>query len=484
MFRDELRSQTMKSKFLEDEERFASEAMLDSQKSPKVVVAGSVAVDLSCDYKPIDPLPAAIRRDKSQKAQGQKIKSAATLKLATSNPATIRSSIGGVGHNVALAIHHLGLPFCFYSAVGNDAPGKSIIAALEARGIRMDGIQQSKEHRTAQYIAFNNTDKSLFTAVADMTIFDNPITGEEFYATWKPLLWRHRPKWIVIDANWHPIVLEFWTEIAKSSVLMSRLVFEPVSVEKSVRAFPLVTSKNLLRRKPPIDIATPNEYELNAMFGYATSAEYLAAIARATEEHEGSSKNHPSVDDIIAAAYEAAAECLSNAGQHAGPRLGEIQWAAAKAIYLLRYFKTILVKFGSAGILQVSTLFKGDSRLGSSDARTFLVYTKALPVRSHLSVSANGIYLRWHPPAATVPPEEIVSVNGVGDTFLGVLVASLARTEKPIEDLIRVAQRGAVMTLKSTQSVSDRIRHLNVAEVFLKRGRTMAERISLTTGRK
>jgi pseudouridylate synthase / pseudouridine kinase len=52
-----------------------------------VLVAGSVAVDLNCDYNSetamVDPSP----------------------QLHTSNPARVDQSIGGVGHNVALAVH-------------------------------------------------------------------------------------------------------------------------------------------------------------------------------------------------------------------------------------------------------------------------------------------------------------------------------------------------------------------------------------------
>jgi len=49
-------------------------------------VAGSIALDLICDYRsnPSDPL---------------------SPKLQTSNPASIQQSVGGVGYNVALAAH-------------------------------------------------------------------------------------------------------------------------------------------------------------------------------------------------------------------------------------------------------------------------------------------------------------------------------------------------------------------------------------------
>lgn len=56
-----------------------------TNQNTSVLVAGSVAVDLSCDYS------------------GRKGDS--SPELHTSNPAAISQSIGGVGHNVALAAH-------------------------------------------------------------------------------------------------------------------------------------------------------------------------------------------------------------------------------------------------------------------------------------------------------------------------------------------------------------------------------------------
>lgn len=54
------------------------------------MVAGSIALDLSCDYT----APAG---------EGSK-----SPQMCASNPAAITQSVGGVGHNVALAAHRFG----------------------------------------------------------------------------------------------------------------------------------------------------------------------------------------------------------------------------------------------------------------------------------------------------------------------------------------------------------------------------------------
>lgn len=68
--------------------------------------------------------------------------------------------------------------------------------------------------------------------------------------------------------------------------------------------------------------------------------------------------------------------------------------------------------------------------------------------------------MRLFPAAETVSVEEIVSVNGVGDTFLGVLIAGLAKGLDCDERLIQVAQKAAVLTLKSSEAVSPDVRGL------------------------
>ena len=453
---------TGESQILTIDESVEAQSTLSRLDPVDVVVAGSVAVDLSCDYRPITLPPIDVHTGNSKAGCGLELAATRTLKLATSNPASIKSSIGGVGHNVALALHYLGVSTGFYSAVGNDPGGTAIVDALKSRGLSTQSIQQRKECRTAQYVALNNVDKSLFTAVADMSIFDGEVNKIEFRAAWQPLLEKQRPEWVILDANWSCQALQIWINLAKSSTIPARLIFEPVSVEKSTRAFPLVTSKRLLRRKPTFSLTTPNEYELKAMFEHITSPYYLDITAREKNRFEGFKEDNPSLEALMQRFNEAVTKCLSRIEQHDSPRRSEVEEAAAKAIYLLRYFESVLVKFGSSGALQVSTLFKDDPRFELPATRPFLVDEEAIRVAtvSHLAASVEAIYLRWHPPAANVPADEIVSVNGVGDTFLGVLVAGLARTKQPIEELIHVAQLGAVMTLKSSESVSDKLRML------------------------
>jgi pseudouridine-5'-phosphate glycosidase/pseudouridine kinase len=71
--------------------------------------------------------------------------------------------------------------------------------------------------------------------------------------------------------------------------------------------------------------------------------------------------------------------------------------------------------------------------------------------------------MRLFGPVERVEEGQVVSVNGVGDTFAGVLVAGLARGGDVCDaegGLIGLAQRGAVMSLRSGESVAPEVRGL------------------------
>lgn len=129
------------------------------------------------------------------------------------------------------------------------------------------------------------------------------------------------------------------------------------------------------------------------------------------------------------------------------------QGAPQQSIRLLPFIPCILTTMGEHGVLMTQILPLGDDRLTSPDAAPY-VLSRSTDGNSLVG----GIYMRLFPPVETVSSDNIVSVNGVGDTFLGVLIAGLTK-EKPksIADLIDVAQKGGVMTLKSHEAVSPQI---------------------------
>ena len=177
--------------------------------STEVISAGSLAIDLACDYKP-ESRPSDIQ----------------TPQLATSNPAVITQSLGGVGQNIARAMHYLGTSVRLCCAVGEDAAGFAALAMLNQSGMQVAGVQQiGGGARTGQYVAINDAKKDLVLGMADMKIQE--LVSEEFDKMWKPQLELVRPQWLVIDSTWSPQAIRKWITTGRS--LGARVAFEPVS---------------------------------------------------------------------------------------------------------------------------------------------------------------------------------------------------------------------------------------------------------------
>jgi pseudouridine-5'-phosphate glycosidase/pseudouridine kinase len=70
-----------------------------------------------------------------------------------------------------------------------------------------------------------------------------------------------------------------------------------------------------------------------------------------------------------------------------------------------------------------------------------------------------GLYVRLFPPARVLAPEEVVSVNGIGDTFCGALAVGLVRKAR-VQNVVDFAQKAAGLSLKSRESVSVELRGL------------------------
>ncbi|KAI6770187.1 hypothetical protein HG530_004816 [Fusarium avenaceum] len=383
--------------------------MADSKAD--ILVAGSVAVDLSCDYAPKSGDTSPV--------------------LHTSNPSSISQSIGGVGHNVALAAHsvskHARVRLC--SMVGDDVAGKTILNGLKASGldttyIRQLGHEYHGSNRTAQYVAVNDANKNLVMAMADMGIF----TNHSFPEYWKSAVRGTKPKWLVVDGNWSEKDIRAWLKAGQDQDC--KIAFEPVSTAKSMNLFCPQKGHPKLRvfPKPTVDIASPNSYELAAMYSAARENGYLES---------------PEWFDIIDSfgmrgARDRFVRMTSAELTDAGVPVQSVQ--------LLPYIPTIVTKLGPQGVLLTTILGKDDPRLRDPDSEEYIV---ARSMNDHPSVG--GLYMRLFSAAEKV--QNIVSVNGVGDTFFGVLISGLAQGGK-VENLIDVAQAGSCLTLKSHESVS------------------------------
>ena len=356
----------------------------------------------------------------------------------TSNPARISQSIGGVGHNVALAAHRAGVSVSLASAVADDLAGQTLLSSLRGAGLNSGAIQKlpaTSETRTAQYVAFNDLNKDLVVAMADMDILSSPTMASQ--DLWTSLVSSHKPEWIVADANWSTDALKSIFGAGKTAGVP--VAFEPVSIQKSQRLFrsPLkLIGPNDVVPANRISLATPNSLELKSMYNVARdeflfdSEQWWDVVNNLNMSSAGSR------DKLIAITNTELVD----------------EGIPQQSIQLLPYIPNLVTKLGSKGCLLTMLLRAGDERLTDPDHAPY-VLAKTAQVEDG---EVGGVYLRLFPPAEVVTQDQIVSVNGVGDTLLGVLMAGLIKGQR-LEEAIPTAQKAAVLTLKAKEAVSPQI---------------------------
>ena len=388
-----------------------------SSDATDVIVAGSLAIDLSCDYVPAN-IAAASHQPQPH----------------TSNPASIRQILGGVGQNIATALHYLKTSVRLCSSVADDIAGSTALQMLADRGLQTSAMRiLTTGFRTAQYVAINDAHKSLVLAMADMDILED-MDGD-FDTLWKPQVEACKAKWLVIDANWDPAALRKWIEVARDSG--AKVAYEPVSVTKSRRIFPAKHPGLPTVPNNSISLATPNALELASMHEAATIAglfereDWWSAIDSIGLPSSGSR------DKLVSLTSGALVD----------------QGVPQQSIRLLPFIPSILTTLGQHGVLMTQMLRPGDHRLTNPTSAPYI-----LSRSTDGNKSVGGIYMRLFPPVERVHNDDIVSVNGMGDTFLAVMIAGLVK-EKPkdFEELVNTAQKGSVMTLKSKEAVSPQI---------------------------
>lgn len=396
-----------------------------------LLVVGSLAADTSCDYSPFEAA-----RD------------GASPILHTSNPASIRQAAGGVGRNVATAAQLAGAHVSLASAVADDVAGKVLLDQLAQTGIDTSNLrvlQTSEGARTAQYVAINDANKDLVVAMGDFSIFDHPKLESQQY--WADLvsMQEPKPKWVVVDGNWSPPVMSHVLKAVKASKVP--VAFEPVSTAKAARIFHLdnkATTQASVLPNHTINLITPNKLELAAMYSAAESSRLFESESWWSTIDSFGLPSSGSRDRFVA---------LTN-------RDLVDEGVPQQVIRLLPFCPNIVTKLGSQGCLLTMILPRDDPRLSHPDSRPHIV--------SHTTYESGpvgGIYMRLFPPAELVQQEDIVSVNGVGDTLLGVLMAGIVRDLKAdrvprLEELLPVAQKAAVLTLRSSEAVSPAIRDI------------------------
>ncbi|KAI5816295.1 IdgA domain-containing protein [Pyronema omphalodes] len=375
--------------------------------APKALVLGALAVDILCDpHSP--PVPE------------------------TSNPSTITESLGGVGNNVAYALHLSGIPTRLVAAIGNDSSGDWALKKLQERGMGVDGIKVVEGMGTPRYVAINDAKGGLFVSAADMAAVEEGLQEEEVRGE----IGGGLAEWVVVDGNLSSdTIMAVMKEAARKG---KKVIFEPTSTIKSTRLFPPGTTTPLVYPSTPLYASTPNLLELTTLYQSCLTQDLFST----------SLPWWPVLDSfLITSEFRDSITTLSR-------RISldlQSDGLITKAIQLLPYIPRLFIKLGEKGCLVVRILEDWEQKDEKDGRRGGFVI--------------DGFRLRWNGlvevryfPAEKVNGD-VVGVNGAGDTFLGVLVAGLVRGDG-IADAVERAQRAAVLTLASKEAVSEKVKGL------------------------
>ncbi|KAI9727284.1 MAG: hypothetical protein M1828_006903 [Chrysothrix sp. TS-e1954] len=379
-----------------------------------VLVAGSIASDISCNYLP----------------SSNKLDAAAPLPN-TSNPAKIEERIGGVGFNIWRSVNEIGVQAGLCSVIGKDIAGDSLRRSLERYKCSTKGIKEAEDSNktTSRYVAMNDAHKDLVIAMADMSIMETP--SQNFDTKWLPHLRSltnrtsessAQQKWLILDANWDSETLHRWIAAAKAHGIAT--AFEPVSMAKAGRIFERGLDYELPR---VVDIATPNALELEAM--------YESAQRRGLLEREDWWRT---IDTLGISSSGARSELI----RVANIELYE-QGIPQRSIQLLPFIPNLLTTLGSRGVLLTRILLKDDEALTSPASAPYVIS------RSKSEGPIGGLYMRLFAPSEDCGAEAINTVNGAGDAFCGSLIGLLAQAQNPrVEDVVDQSQAASLRILK------------------------------------
>ena len=196
-----------------------------SEKSvPLIVVVGGANMDIG--GKPDGPL-----REKD------------------SNPGRVRTSVGGVGRNIAHNLRLLNLPVTFLTALGKDPYGDRVVAECAMAGIDCERVLRTHDESTSTYLFIADEAGDMRLAISDMAICS--LINPAYLAGQRDLL--DTADVLVLDANLPEETIQYLAETCTVPIFA-----DPVSVSKAGKL------KNVLGR---LHTLKPNRLEAEQLTG-------------------------------------------------------------------------------------------------------------------------------------------------------------------------------------------------------------------------
>ena len=181
-----------------------------------------------------------------------------------SNPGRVRTSLGGVGRNIAHNMALLGLDVRLITALGDDLNAQKITTSCIELGIDLAPSLQVPGGTTSTYLFLTNEKGDMALAVSDMEIYDH--LTPRYLSTKEQLL--NNARLVVCDTNIPAETLQWIAENCRAPVFV-----DPVSTAKAGKVKPVLGRLHTLK---------PNRIEAELLSGVAiTDDKSLSAAADA-----------------------------------------------------------------------------------------------------------------------------------------------------------------------------------------------------------
>jgi pseudouridine kinase len=169
---------------------------------------------------------------------------------ATTNPAQVTKTAGGVSRNIANQLALLGVPVQLISVVGDDSDGDWLKQSCTNVGVKLDALI-TRKGLSGKYTGILDADGSLFTAF--LTNAANHLITPEHLQKHRDLL--ETASYLLADANINEDTIEWLVSFSRETGIP--FIIEPVSVPPARKLKDLNLNG--------LQLVTPNEDELPAM---------------------------------------------------------------------------------------------------------------------------------------------------------------------------------------------------------------------------
>jgi len=175
-----------------------------------------------------------------------------SLQMASSNPAHIRTSFGGVARNVAENLARLGQPVSLLSVIGKDRIGDEVLAHTMQAGVDVSAVYTTDKFPTGFYMGVLNEDGIRQFGFADMRILEE-LTDS--YIAYNEDLFE-KAGLVFVDANLPDDALKEAFKLARKYKLA--VCADPTSVSLAARLIPYFRQ---------IKLIAPNRIEAGILTG-------------------------------------------------------------------------------------------------------------------------------------------------------------------------------------------------------------------------